>query len=157
MAKERKTKTKDEYYYPVYYWMSKLTVINEKGEKSPLSGVAKDLYAIIYRFSCGRNGCCTMSFDSLKEVTGASLSTIRRNLETLERSGLIEIETVKVPALTENAKKDNIIGKRYRTKADTLEDLGNKLGISLAEKLRANESSATGWNDYIKEPEEDLS
>lgn len=163
----KKHSTPYENYYPVFYWMSKLSVVQldkegvvkTDGQGKPvyskLSGVAKDLYAIIYRFSCGRNGCCTMSYDYFMSVTGASKSAVIRNLELLERSELIEIQTIEVPAAKDNAKADNILGKRYRTRADTLEILGLDLGLSLAEDLRKNESKAIGWNDYIKDTEQE--
>ena len=74
-------------FYTVYYWMSKLKtkkVVKGGIKMEPLAGVAKDLYALIFRFSHGKNGCCNMSYKTMEDVTGVPKSTLIRNLKLLE-------------------------------------------------------------------------
>ena len=81
-------------FYTVYYWMSKLKtkkVVKGGIKMEPLAGVAKDLYALIFRFSHGKNGCCNMSYKTMEDVTGVPKSTLIRNLKLLEESNLIQI------------------------------------------------------------------
>lgn len=149
MAKKRKSFNYCN-YYPVYYWMSQLSVIqlDTKGKPktdkdgeiiySNLSGVAKELYAIVFRFSVGANGWCTMGYDSFVKITGASKSTIIRGLNQLEVSGLIKINTW---ATKQNSKGQDIItrSKYYKVKREPLEDLeaGLGLGDEITKKLEA--------------------
>ena len=80
-------------FYTVYYWMSKLKtkkVVKGGIKMEPLAGVAKDLYALIFRFSHGKNGCCNMSYKTMEDVTGVPKSTLIRNLKLLEESNLIQ-------------------------------------------------------------------
>ncbi len=84
-------------FYTVYYWMSKLKtkkVVKGGIKMEPLAGVAKDLYALIFRFSHGKNGCCNMSYKTMEDVTGVPKSTLIRNLKLLEESNLIQINAM---------------------------------------------------------------
>lgn len=130
MAKELKSDS----YYPVFYWMSM-----ELG----LSGVAKDLYAIIYRFSVGRAGCCYCSYEQFGKITGASKSTIIRSLDKLERDGLVI--------------RERLIGKNNSYYRVNEEKLLNIKGISLTdlEKLSKTSKNPNKWNDFIEQDAND--
>lgn len=69
-------------YYTVYYWMS-----TELG----LSGVEKDLYALIYRYYKDNGKECYYSYSQLAAITGASKNTVIRALNKLSDDGFIEI------------------------------------------------------------------
>lgn len=127
MAKE----LKNDSYYTVYYWMSK-----ELG----LSGVAKDVYAIIYRFSGGYKGYCYLSYDQFKEITGTSKNTVKRALDNLEDQKLIIRERVQ-----------NSNNSHYRVNVEILEGIE---GVDL-EALLETEEGANRRDDFIEQdPEE---
>ena len=79
-----------ENYYTVYYWMS-----TELG----LSGVEKDLYALIYYYYEKMNNECYYSYSQLEQITGTYKNKIIRSLAKLEEGGYIRILT------KENGKK----------------------------------------------------
>lgn len=87
MAKE----VNPENYYTVYYWMS---------TELELSGVEKDLYALIYGYYKNNGKECYYSYSQLAAITGTSRNTVIRALKELSKKGLIE-----------SLKKDN--GKNY--------------------------------------------
>lgn len=78
MAKELNS----ENYYTVYYWMS-----TEMG----LSGVEKDLYALIYGYYKNNGKECYYSYSQLAAITGSSKNTVIRALNNLSNDGVIEI------------------------------------------------------------------
>ena len=82
---------KDNIYYTVYYWMS--TVMG-------LSGVEKDLYALIYHYHKKYDKECYYSYSQLAEITGTYKNKVIRSLDQLSKDGLIVIQ-----------KKEN--GKNY--------------------------------------------
>lgn len=130
MAKELKGYS----YYPVYYWMSM-----ELG----LSGVAKDLYAIIYRFSIGRAGCCYCSYDQFGKITGASKSTVIRSLDKLEQDGLIT--------------RERLIGKNnsyYRVNEEKILSIEG-LSVTDKEKLSQTGKDPNKWNDFFEQDAND--
>lgn len=145
-------------FYTVYYWMSKLKtkkVVKGGIKMEPLAGVAKDLYALIFRFSYGKNGCCNMSYKTMEDVTGVPKSTLIRNLKLLEESNLIQIEVLS-QAIEEKSEgeRGNVAGKQYRVNAEILEELIEEypeIKIDQLTQLRHNELKPTGWNDYSKE------
>lgn len=145
-------------FYTVYYWMSKLKtkkVVKGGIKMEPLAGVAKDLYALIFRFSHGKNGCCNMSYKTMEDVTGVPKSTLIRNLKLLEESNLIQIEVLS-QAIEEKSEgeRGNVAGKQYRVNAEILEELIEEypeIKIDQLTQLRHNELKPTGWNDYSKE------
>lgn len=121
----------------------------------PLAGVAKDLYALIFRFSHGKNGCCNMSYKTMEDVTGVPKSTLIRNLKLLEESNLIQIEVLS-QAIEEKSEgeRGNVAGKQYRVNAEILEELIEEypeIKIDQLTQIRHNELKPTGWNDYSKE------
>lgn len=119
-------------YYPVFYWMSM-----ELG----LSGVAKDLYAIIFRFSRGRAGCCYCSYDQFGKITGASKSTISRALDKLEKDELIS--------------RERLIGNNNSYYRVNIEKLRNVKGLSDTELNTLDRASKdpNKWNDFFEQDE----
>ena len=127
-------------YYPIYYWMSQLTVVQNDSKGEPkrdkegniiyakLSGVAKELYAIIYRYSVGERGYCFMGYDTFVKITGASKSTVIRGLKLLEDNRLIREDAL---VDKQNSKGFNVIKntKYYRVERKPLEDLEEALGL----------------------------
>jgi hypothetical protein len=153
---------KEDGYFVVYHWMSKLRIISEEKKKKPktdengniitepLSGVAKELYAIIYRWSLGKAGCCYYSYAQFEEITGSSNSTIMRSLDRLCRNDLILIECI-----AHNEDKNGrakIISKRYRVNVNKIKELG----VTIPKKLEENEHGRNVWNDFIGGDDEDL-
>lgn len=143
-------------FYTVYYWMSKLKtkkVVKDGIKLEPLAGVAKDLYALIFRFSHGKNGCCTMSYKTMEDVTGVPKSTLMRNLKLLEESNLIQTEALSYSTEKGEGERGNVAGKQYRVNAGALEELIEEypeIKIEQLTQLRHNELKPTGWNDYSK-------
>lgn len=132
MGQQRELKKSN--YYPVYYWMSM-----ELG----LSGVAKDLYAVIFRFSKGRAGCCYCSYDQFKKITGASVSTVKRTLTELEKDGLIIRERLV-----------NSNSSYYRVNIEKLLNIEG-LGKDELEDLSDNDKEPNKWNDFIEQDSEE--
>ncbi len=148
-----KRKLDPQNFHTIYYWMSRLTTkrIDKNGipVEEPLSGVPKEVYAIIYRFSVGRNGCCNMSYDEFSTVTGASTSTIIRALKLLVSSGLI-LEDCHTTGERDRSGRVIITSKFYRANIEPLKQLEDELEIPLTIELKANEKKPTEWNDYSK-------
>lgn len=98
-----------ENYYTVYYWMS-----TELG----LSGVEKDLYALIYYYYEKMNNECYYSYSQLEQITGTYKNKIIRSLAKLKEGGYIRILT------KENGKKyyqiieDKLVGIQTGANAD---------------------------------------
>ena len=70
-------------FYTVYYWMS---------TELKLSGVEKDLYALIYGYYKNYDKECFYSYSQLAEITGTYINRVIRALEKLSSEGLIEIQ-----------------------------------------------------------------
>ncbi len=142
-------------YFVVYHWMSKLKLVSEDKEGNPktdkhgyvkvepLSGVAKELYAIIYRWSLGKAGCCYYSYAQFEEITGSSKSTVTRSLDRLCRNKLILKECI-APSNDKNGNA-KIISIRYRVNVDKIKELD----IVVPEKLEKSEQGRNVWNDFI--------
>ncbi len=81
----------EENYYTVYYWMS---------TELKLSGVEKDLYALIYGYYKNNDKECYYSYAQLSQITGSYRNKVIRALKKLSGDGLITIH-----------KKEN--GKNY--------------------------------------------
>lgn len=79
MAKE----INKENFYTVYYWMS---------TELKLSGVEKDLYALIYGYYKNNGKECFYSYSQLAEITGTYKNRVIRALDKLSNDGLIEIQ-----------------------------------------------------------------
>lgn len=73
---------KSDNYYTVYYWMS-----TELG----LSGIEKDLYALIYRYYSDNGRECYYSYSQLVQITGSYTNKVIRALKSLSQKGLINI------------------------------------------------------------------
>jgi DNA-binding transcriptional ArsR family regulator len=146
-------------YFIVYHWMSKLQIISEdkkgkfKTDKNgnkitePLSGVAKELYAIIYRWSRGDAGCCYYSYAQFEKITGSSKSTIIRSLDRLYSNELILRDKI-----YDKDKKDRdiVISQRYRVNIAKIKELG----IQVDETLEKREHERNMWSDYIGDDED---
>ena len=78
-------------FYTVYYWMSKLKtkkVVKDGIKMEPLAGVAKDLYALIFRFSHGKNGCCNMSYKTMEDKMKIENGFIEEKSQIRKENGL---------------------------------------------------------------------
>lgn len=144
----------DQNFFPVFRWMSRLQIEDRDKDGKPkvdksgsikvqnLSGVPKELYAIIYRWSLGKAGCCYLSYTQFQEITGASRSTVIRSLQILIENGLIMMDVI-APS---NDKRGNavITKKYYRTCWNKIAELGVEVDI----RLKKNALTTNLWNDF---------
>lgn len=86
-------------YFTVYQWMSRLQLAPDekakKQETKPLTGLNKEIYAIIYGYSHDGEGSCFYSYTQFAELTGATRKAVSTSLKILEKNGLITVEREK--------------------------------------------------------------
>ena len=89
----------EDNYFTGYKWMSRLQLAPETGAKKqetkPLTGLNKEIYAIIYGYSHDGEGSCFYSYTQFAEITGATRKAVSTSLKILEKNRLITVEREK--------------------------------------------------------------
>lgn len=95
---KRKELSKDT-FFTVYKWMSRLQITPDdsakRQEPKPLTGLNKEIYAIIYGYSQEKEGSCFYSYSQFTELTGATRKAVATALKVLERNNLITVSREK--------------------------------------------------------------
>lgn len=99
MAKGNYKELELDSFYTVYKWMSLLELDPREGGKKTskrrLTGLNKELYAIIYGFSQDGERSCFYSYSQFEEITGATRKAVAMALKELEANELISVEREK--------------------------------------------------------------
>lgn len=99
MAKGNYKELELDSYYTVYRWMSLLELDPREGGKKTskrrLTGLNKELYAIIYGYSYDGERSCFYSYSQFEEITGATRKAVAMALKELEANELIFVEREK--------------------------------------------------------------